>query len=127
MPVYEFKCNACGATTSLFVRSMSAPVSGACERCGNADLSRLISRFAVLRSAGGELGGLDDDLLSGFDENDPKAMAAWARKMQSEMGEDMGPEFDEMVDRLGSGASLDDLGGMDDFGDDGDFGGLDDL
>ncbi len=115
MPVYEFRCNACGAVVSLFVRSMSAPVGGACERCGSADLQRLISRFAVLRSGSGDGDAFDDEAMSGFDENDPRAMAAWARRMQRETGEDMGPEFDEMIDRLERGESLDDdLGGFDD-------------
>ena len=38
------------------------------------------------------MGGLDD-----LDENDPKAVARWAREMKDEMGEDLGPEFDDMV------------------------------
>ena len=126
MPVYEFACNACGAVVSRFVRSMNAPVSGACERCGSDDLRRLVSRFAVLRSAGGgDFADLDDErMLAGFDESDPKAMAAWARRMQRETGEDMGPEFDEKVDRIERGESLEDDFGLN--GDDHDHGGLDD-
>lgn len=37
------------------------------------------------------------------DENDPKSMARMMRKLGSEMGEDLGPEFGEMVDRLEAG------------------------
>jgi putative FmdB family regulatory protein len=121
MPVYEFACNACGAPVSLFVRSMSTAASGTCTRCGSSDLRRVVSRFAVLRPGGG-LDSLDDDsFLSGLDENDPKAMAAWARRMQREMGDDAGPEFDEMVDRLERGQSLDDDGGFGDYGHDDGF------
>jgi putative FmdB family regulatory protein len=126
MPIYEFSCNACKNRVSVFVRSMSSEVSGKCDRCGSGDLSRLISRVVVIKS-GGEFDSLDDDrMMSGFDENDPKAMAAWARKMQREMGEEMGPEFDEMVEKLERGESLDegDFGGDDGFADDG---GFDDL
>jgi hypothetical protein len=51
-------------------------------------------------------------------------MAAWARKMQRESGEDMGPEFEEMIEKMERGDSLDDLeGGEDDFS----GGGFDDL
>jgi putative FmdB family regulatory protein len=127
MPIYEFACNACNARTSVFVRSISSPFSATCERCGGSDLRRLVSRFAVVRSGGDEFGSLDDDsLMSGFDESDPRAMAAWARRMQREMGEDMGPEFDEMVERLERGESLEDdddaaFDDDDDFGDDDDF------
>lgn len=124
MPVYEFRCNACGAAVSIFVRSMSSPVSGKCEKCGSTDLRRVMSRFAVLRgsSGGGEFDALDDGMLDGFDESDPRAMASWARKMQREMGEDMGPEFDEMIDRMERGESMDDLG----LDDEHDHGGFDD-
>ncbi len=123
MPIYEFSCNACKNRVSIFVRSMSSPVSGKCDRCGSEDLARLISRVVVLKS-GGDFAALDDDrMFSGFDENDPKAMAAWARKMQRESGEEMGPEFDEMVENLERGGSLEDGfdGGDDGFDDDGGF------
>ena len=111
MPVYEFACNACGAPVSVFVRSMSSPVAGQCERCGSTDLRRLVSRFAVTRSGGADsFDPLDDGSLDGLDENDPRAVASWARRMQREMGEDLGPEFDDMVDRLERGDSLEGLG-----------------
>ena len=125
MPVYEFSCNACGAAVSVFVRSMSSPVSGSCGRCGSTDLRRLVSRFAVI-SAGGGLDSLGEDSFAGLDENDPRAMAAWARRMQAEMGDEAGPEFDEMVERLERGESLDDdFGGTHEDGDD--LGGFDDF
>lgn len=38
-----------------------------------------------------------------FDENDPKSMARMMKKLGSEVGEDLGPEFNEMVDRLEAG------------------------
>jgi putative FmdB family regulatory protein len=131
MPIYEFACNACAARVSVFVRSMSSPVAAKCGRCGGGDLRRLISRVAVIKASNSdEFAGLDDDsMMSGFDESDPKAMAAWARRMQRESGEEMGPEFEEMVERLErlergeSPDSLDEGLGGDDFGDD-DFGDL---
>jgi len=38
-----------------------------------------------------------------FDENDPRSMARMMKKMGNEIGEDLGPEFDEVVDRLEAG------------------------
>jgi len=73
----------------------------------------------VLRSEESRLEDLaDPSNLAGLDENDPKSMARWMRKMSREIGEDLGPEFDEVVDRLEAGespeeieAAMPDLGG----------------
>ncbi len=42
-------------------------------------------------------------LLSDFDENDPRSMARMMRRLADETGEDMGPEFGEVVGRLEAG------------------------
>lgn len=52
----------------------------------------------------------DPSALSGIDENDPKSVARWMRKMGKEMGEDVGGEdVDQMIDEIESGEG--DLGG----------------
>jgi len=65
---------------------------------------------------------IDDNSLAGLDEEDPKALGHFMRKMSREMGEDLGEEFEEVVDRLEKGESpeaieesMPDLGG--DLGD----------
>jgi putative FmdB family regulatory protein len=122
MPIYEYRCLACRRRTSVFVRSFSAAVKPKCEHCGSAKLVRLMSKFAVGRGA---LNIDDASSMGGIDENDPRAMARWARQMADEAGEDLGPEFDEMVGRMEAGEMPDDdeMGGFgdDDGGDDGDF------
>ncbi len=50
----------------------------------------------------------DPSSLEGL-EDDPQALGRMMRKMSSEMGEDMGPEFDEMVDRLEKGQSPEEI------------------
>ena len=47
--------------------------------------------------------------LGDFDESDPRSMARMMRKMSSEIGEEIPPEFDEVVDRLEAGESPDDI------------------
>jgi hypothetical protein len=98
-----------------------------CPRCGGSDLSRLVSRVAVVRSEESRLDDLaDPSALDGLDENDPKSLARWMRKMSSEMGEDLGDEFDEVIDRLEAGQSPEDIEeSMPDLA--GDFGGGDDF
>jgi hypothetical protein len=64
----------------------------------------------VVRSEESRLESLaDPSSLAGLDENDPKSVARWMRNMSAEMGEDMGPEFDEMVDRLEAGESPEEI------------------
>jgi hypothetical protein len=44
-----------------------------------------------------------------LDEDDPRALARMMRKMGDELGEDMDPEFDEVLDRLESGQSPEEI------------------
>ena len=106
MPIYEYRCSDCKKKISVFFRSLSAVdhSKARCPQCGGANLTRLVSRVRAIRSEESRLDGLaDDSALAGLDENDPKSMGRWMRKMASEAGEDMPPEFDEVVGRLESG------------------------
>ena len=113
MPIYEYRCQACQKRTSVFVRSMSATVTPRCEHCGGRELSRLISRVAVGRSSSSD-GELDERMFAGVDENDPRSMARFARRMRDEMGEDLGPEFDEAIEQMEAGQLPDDEDGWPD-------------
>jgi putative FmdB family regulatory protein len=110
MPIYEYGCQACRKRTSVFVRSMSAPVRARCEHCGSPKLRRLISRVAVGRSSGSSLDGLDERMLAGVDESDPRSMARFARRMRDELGEDAGPEFDQAIEQMEAGQFPDEDG-----------------
>jgi putative FmdB family regulatory protein len=121
MPIYEYGCYDCRKRVSLFFRSFSdvQTKKAVCPRCGGTNLKRLISRVAFVRSEESRLESLADPAsFSGLDENDPKSIGRWMRKMSSEIGEDLGGEFDEVIDRLESGEdpesiekSMPDLGG----------------
>ncbi len=113
MPIYEYRCQACGKRTSVFLRSMSAQTDPRCEHCGSGQLSRLISRVAVGRSSTGSLDGFDERMFAGVDENDPRSMARFARRMRDEMGEDLGPDFDQAVEQMEEGNLPDDDDGDD--------------
>lgn len=111
MPIYEFRCNNCRRRTSVFTRSIGAPAGAACEHCGSADLSRLMSRVAVLRSNGDSPANFDESSLGDIDENDPRSIARWVRKMSGEMGEPLDAEMESQLERLESGEMPDDLDG----------------
>jgi putative FmdB family regulatory protein len=118
MPIYEYRCGKCGRRTSVFVRSMSADVRAACEHCGSRRLSRLVSRVTVVRSGGGgDFDDIDDRMMAGVDENDPRSVARWARRMRDEMGEEMGPDFDQALEQMEGGQFPEEDGDDDWMGD----------
>ena len=126
MPIYEYRCNKCRKKVSVLTLRVSEEVNPECEYCGSKNLSRLMSRFAMVKSEEARLDALSDpSSLSGIDENDPKSMARWMRKMGKELGDEFsGPEFDQMVDDMEAGNMPDDageMGGAGDFGGDGDL------
>jgi hypothetical protein len=96
---------------SIFQRTIQGATAAVCAHCGSGDLTRLISRVAVLHSEESLL----EDLASGagladLDESDPRSLGRWARRMGREMGEELGPGFDEMVERMEAGEMPEDLG-----------------
>jgi putative FmdB family regulatory protein len=110
MPIYEYRCAQCGRRPSIFFRSLaSVEANPACPNCGSHSLTRLISRTAQVLSEDSRLERLTDSPdLSDVDENDPKSVARWAKKMGQEMGGDeLGEDFDEAVDEMGEAGSED--------------------
>ncbi len=109
MPIYEYRCTACSRKVTVLTLRVSEAVDPVCEHCGSRDLTRLLSRFAMVRSEESRFDDLTSDAaLDGVDESDPKSMARWMRKMGSELGEDAGDDFGEMVDELEQGGGTDD-------------------
>ena len=118
MPIYEYRCPDCGKRPSIFFKSLAAvEASPACPNCGGRQLTRLISRTAQVLSEDSRLDRLGDSDLSDVDENDPRSMARWAKKMGQQLGGDeLGEDFDQVVDEMGdagpdgpAGAEDDDL------------------
>jgi putative FmdB family regulatory protein len=118
LPIYEFRCGKCGARTSVFVRSVSTTVTASsCEKCGGSDLKRIFSRVAVLR--GDDALSFDESSLADIDENDPRSMAKWVRKMSRQMGEPLDTDMQSELERMEAGEmpDVDGDSAMDDFSD----------
>src|SRR3972149_2211517 len=120
MPIYEFRCQRCRRRSSVFTRSIGGEVEAVCSHCGSREMSRLISRVAVLRSEDDAFAGLDESSLGDVDENDPRSMARWVRRMSRQMGEPLDSEMEADLEGMGGGAKPDDSG--DGGGDDEGFG-----
>jgi putative FmdB family regulatory protein len=124
MPIYEYRCTDCGRKTTVMTLSVHAAVDPVCRHCGGRNMAKLVSRVAVLRSEESRLESLADPAsLAGLDEENPRSVARWMKKMGREMGEETGEDFDEDVDRAmdeaerekaaGEGDGLDGGGGED--------------
>ena len=130
MPTYQYRCQDCQKAFELFMTYDEFDQRNVrCPECDSSAIDRVIGSIRVARSGESRLEDLaDPDKLADM-EDDPQALGRMMRQMSDEMGEDMGPEFDEVVDRLERGQSpeeiekdLPDLGaGGDDFDDVSDF------
>ncbi len=93
MPIYEFECRDCHRKTTALVMVRERINEVRCRKCGSANLERLYSRFASPKSEEARLESLaDPSALGGVDENDPKSVARFMKRMGREMGEEFGGE-----------------------------------
>ena len=112
MPRYDYRCKNCRHTFTLNYPSYDEveQADPHCPECGSADLSRLIRRVAVMMGEEARMERLaDPSRLAGLDEDDPRSMARAMREMAKEVGEDAGPEFHEVIDRLEFGEDIDSI------------------
>lgn len=115
MPIYEYRCQDCQRRFSVFWRSFSTADDAKvfCKRCGSHNVSRLVSKIRVLRSESDRLEALADPAhLGDFDENDPKSIGRFMRSMVDEMGDEageLGDDFEEVMGRLESGESPEEI------------------
>ena len=145
MPIYEYRCVDCKRRVSVFFQSFSAAERRTeageveCPRCGGKRLSRLMSKVNMVRGSGssnghgdngmaddfddggagdmdemGDMGGMER-MFEGLDDEDPRSVARWARRMKDSMGDemDLGPEFDQAPARIEAGEDPDKV--MDDM------------
>jgi putative FmdB family regulatory protein len=128
MPIYEYRCADCKKKVSVFFRSFSVvdQEQARCPVCNGTHLTKLVSKVRVMRgslSSGSGDDNFDDSMLDDLNENDPRSLGRMMRRMADESGEDMGPEFGEVINRLEKGEdpetiekSMPELGEMGDAG-----------
>ncbi|KPL09764.1 hypothetical protein AMJ85_06100 [candidate division BRC1 bacterium SM23_51] len=107
MPIYEFACRHCRRVFQFFARRVGEQKVPKCPKCGRTDMERVLSRFAVARSAKssekksptgveGESGALGDQ--EGADLDDPFAKMTPSQRARAEH---------EMFRLMGQAESLD--------------------
>jgi len=110
MPNYDFRCLNCKRRFSIFMTYQEyGQTSVHCPHCQSDQVQRRIGRIRFARSEESRLENMaDPSNLEGL-EDDPRALGRMMREMSKEMGEDVGPEFDEVVNRLEKGQSPEEI------------------
>jgi putative FmdB family regulatory protein len=129
MPTYDYVCEDCKQRFDVFMSySDYGKLRVKCAHCGSEHVRRRMTRVRIAKSDESRMESMvDESALQGL-EDDPKALGQMMKKMGKEMGEDLPPEFDDVVDRLEAGQSPEDIesalpdlgagGGADDSSDD---------
>ncbi|HKZ18040.1 MAG TPA: zinc ribbon domain-containing protein [Geobacteraceae bacterium] len=122
MPVYEFYCSDCHTIFNFLSRRVNTEKQPDCPRCGRPGLERQVSHFAVSKGRTEEpvegMPEMDEALMEkamealagemdGMDENDPRQMARFMRKLTEATGMNFGSDMEEAMRRLEAGEDPD--------------------
>jgi putative FmdB family regulatory protein len=107
MPDYEYECLDCKRRFVIYLTyDEYGSKSVSCKTCGSDHIKRKLGRIRFARSAESRLEGMspsgDFDNLDAMEE-DPRALGKMMRMLGQESGEELPPEFNEVVGRLESG------------------------
>ena len=110
MPIYEYSCEDCGRLTSQLVLKPSAVTPPQCRVCGSSRTQRVLSGFAYHRSEASRLAAFDASTSNHPDfYKDSRNVGLWAKKRAQDMGVDLGPSFEETVEKARTGKILDEV------------------
>lgn len=108
MPVYEFRCHACGRKFTSLVGMIAEPGDDRCPHCGGDEAERLVSKFSRGRNEDERIDAIADRLDLAGDPESPAEMRAVARELGKALDEDASDEMEEMLEADFDGTSEDD-------------------
>jgi putative FmdB family regulatory protein len=110
MPTYEYRCQSCRRKFEVLLSYQEyGSTRVTCRHCGSDQVNRLIGRIRVKRNEIDHLADLSDPAALDRIDEDPRALGKMMKEMRSDVGADLGAEFDEVVDRLEKGESPDEI------------------
>jgi len=109
MPIYEYRCNQCDREFSELFLNRKKVNKIRCKFCNSRDLTKILSSFSVHQTEESRLASFNTSKKRGDDfYKDSRNIGLWAKKRMREMGVDLGPKMDEIVERGRTGKILDD-------------------
>ena len=98
MPVYEYRCQACGRRCELLMGMTAEPDDESCPHCGQKKLVRTVSRFRKGRTEDQRVDEMADRLEEMGEPDSPSQVRQMVKEMGRAMDDDMGDEMEEMFE-----------------------------
>ncbi len=109
MPIYEYECKECNREFTHLVLRPKEAKRVQCRFCNSSDVRRILSSFSVHQTEETRLSGLDTSKPKDADfYKDSRNVGLWAKKRMRQLGVDLGPKMDEIVERGRTGKILED-------------------
>jgi putative FmdB family regulatory protein len=108
MPIYEYRCNWCNKEFSHLFLDLKKLDQILCKFCNSNDVTRLLSSFCVHQTEASRLSDFDPSKPRGKEFcKDSRNIGLWTKKRMKELGVDIGPKLDEIVEKGRTGKILD--------------------
>lgn len=108
MPIYEYRCDHCKKEFSQLFLNCKEAARARCKFCNSRNLTRLLSSFSVHQTEESRLSSFDTSKPRGDDfYKDSRNVGLWAKKRMRELGADIGPKMNEIVEKGRTGKILD--------------------
>jgi putative FmdB family regulatory protein len=98
VPVFEYRCQACGRKFSALIGMTAEPDDDRCPHCGSAETSKLVSRFARYRSEDDRIDEVADRLEAMGEPDSPSQMREVMKEVGRAMDDDVSGEMEEMFE-----------------------------
>jgi len=108
MPIYEYRCNQCKKEFGHLFLNLKEIKQVRCKFCNSNNLTKLLSSFRVHQTEESRLSEFNTSKPRGEDfYKDSRNIGLWAKKRVKELGVDLGPKLDEIVEKGRTGKILD--------------------
>ncbi len=107
MPIYEYRCKQCKREFSELILNTEQAHKIRCKYCHSRGLTKLVSSFRVHQTEESRLASFDTSRPKGDQfYKDSRNVGLWTKKRMRELGVDLGPKMDEIVERGRTGKIL---------------------